>query len=79
MAWLFTKLNKMIQRSVEYSIHCDKCGEPLEYKEGHPLTSHIGHSIKEGNVERIKEVAESYKWKISDDVHFCDKCSEPCH
>ena len=65
----------MIQRSVEYSIHCDECGEPLEYKEGHPLTSHIGHIIKEGNNEHIKEVAESYGWEISGDVHLCDKCS----
>lgn len=60
---------------VEYMIRCDKCSEPLEYKNGHPLTSHIGHSIKEGNSEDIKEVAKNYGWKIEGDVHFCDKCS----
>jgi hypothetical protein len=75
VAGLFTKLNDMIQRMVEYIIRCDKCGEPLEYKEGHPLTSHIGHSIKEDNPEHIKEVAKEYGWKISGDVHLCEKCS----
>ena len=70
----------MIQKNVEYSIHCDKCGVPLYkeghplYKEGHPLTSHIGLSIKKGNINNIKEVAENYGWKIDGDVHLCDKC-----
>ena len=64
----------MIQKNVEYSIHCDKCGVPLEFKEGHPLTSHIGHIIKEGDIKNIKKVADDYGWKINGDVHLCDKC-----
>lgn len=64
----------MIHRTVEYSISCDLCREPLEYKEDHPLTSYIGHTITEGNVDHIKEVAESYGWKISGDTHLCEKC-----
>lgn len=64
----------MIQRSIDYSIHCDKCGEPLMYEKDHPLTVFIFHIMKEDTVEHIKEVAESYGWEIAGDTHFCSLC-----
>ena len=64
----------MIRRSVEYSISCDACGESLEYKKDHPLTSYHYHAMTEGNPEHIKEVAESYGWSINSEVHLCEEC-----
>jgi len=65
----------MINRVVDYYITCDKCREPLEYKDGHVLTSHVGHVMKESNREHIIEVSQDYGWTSSEGVHICDKCS----
>jgi hypothetical protein len=72
----------MIQRTVYYEMSCDKCGEYLRYKEPHSSTLHVGRMVKvvnPGTIDDIKKVAESCGWKISGDVHFCEKCSQANH
>lgn len=65
----------MIHSRRDYGIRCDKCGESLETPMDDPiLIAHRGHSIYEGTVEHIKEVAENYGWEITENIHFCKEC-----